>query len=142
MAYAFTNDVLPGDISIGKLSPTSKVLGEFMVPVSLSSATDAVTRIVFTAPYSVIVRSVTSRFGTASSSGTYQLENLPSGTASGSGTAMLTSPIALSGTADTNVTTLPTAGATLASGSSLNIIFAGTMTGLVKAGITILISRV
>lgn len=140
MAYEFSNARLPADTGIGVIG--SKVLGEFSVTLPLSAAGSAVTQILYTAPYPVNVTKVQSRFGVASSSGTYVLEKLPSGTASGSGTAMNVAA-ALSGTADTNLTTALIANTTtLAAGDSLNVIFAGTMTGLVKAGITVSMQRI
>jgi hypothetical protein len=139
MAFEFSNARLPADISVGNIG--SKVVGEFPINISLSAATDAVTRIIFVAPFACNVLSVNSRFGVASTSGTYMLEKLPSGTATGAGTNLFASAAALSGTADTNLSTALTGNTQMKAGDALNLIFAGTMTGLTKAGITVVIQR-
>lgn len=97
------------------------------------SATDA-TRVVavITRPMRLVAAS--SVFTTASTSGTWTVEKLTGTTAPGSGTALLSAPIALSGTANTvaNGTVISTeASINFAAGDRLGIKIAGTMTNLV-----------
>lgn len=80
---------------------------------------------------------VVSRFGTASASGTFDLEVAGATVAIGSGTAQLTSAVALSGTAATNVATAITTQTVIKAGSALNVVIAGTMTGLADAVLSI-----
>lgn len=80
-------------------------------------------------------------FSTASSSGTATVEYLTGTTAPGSGTA-LTGAITLSGTANTLKVTAPTASKIMAAGDRLNVIIAGTMTGLVGGYIQVTLKRV
>ena len=69
---------------------------------SFSLTATSTSQPLFTVPFPIQILGVVSRFGTASSSGTLQIEETPSGTAVGSGTNLLTGTIALSGTANTN----------------------------------------
>lgn len=109
-----------------------------------------VTTPLFVVPYPILVLGVVSRFETASSSGTYQIELTPSGTAAGSGTNILTGTVALSGTAATNafgtLTTLSGGGSgapgvKIPAGNALSIVIAGTMTSLAGASVTIYFVR-
>jgi hypothetical protein len=89
------------------------------------------------------IAGVTSSFGTASSSGTLQVEVATGTQAIGSGTNQLTGTIALSGTANTPASgTLVTTPTVIASGNRVNIIIAGTMTSLANAFVTIALQRV
>lgn len=108
------------------------------IPITFT-ATD-ISRRVFIALRACRVKSARSAFATASSSGTWTVEKTPSGTAPGSGTALLTGAVALSGTANTTVagTLIATqASLTLAAGDALSIVIAGTMTNLVGGMATI-----
>lgn len=90
------------------------------------------------------VSEVRSVFSTASSSGTATLEYLTGTTAPGSGTAQ-TAAIALSGTVNTVVVTAPVAPSslkTLGAGDRLNLIIAGTMTGLAGGYVQVTLKRV
>lgn len=87
------------------------------------------------------------RFGTASTSGTLQVEKTPSATAVGSGTNLLTGTISLAGTANTSLNgTLvspPGLDANLLSGGdSLSVVLGGTLTSLANCAVTLLIQRV
>lgn len=104
----------------------------------------------FTVPYPIQILGVVSRFGTASSSGTLQIEETPSGTAVGSGTNLLTGTIALSGTANTNafgtVATLTGGasgypGTTVPVGNTISAVIAGTMTSLAGSVVSIYWTR-
>lgn len=89
------------------------------------------------------VAGVTANFGTASSSGTLQVEVAGSGVAQGSGVNQLSSTISLSGTANVPVNgTLISAPTTFTNGSRVNIILAGTLTSLANCSISIVLRRI
>lgn len=99
---------------------------------------------VFVANDDYIVEGITATFGTASTSGTLQLEKCTGTTALASGTNVLTGTISLSGTANTPVSGTLSANPitlSLASGNRLNLIVAGTMTNLATAVVTIYLKR-
>lgn len=94
----------------------------------------------FTAPFPCRIESVAVKFGTASTSGTLQINKAASGTATSSGTACLSSTISLSGTANTNVSGAVDATAgVLNTGDTIGAIAAGTLTNLADLGVTITI---
>lgn len=126
--------------------------------IFLAAAANAVNQPIFVAPatpsaatgapslgqYSLVEVGV--RFGTASTSGTLQIERTPSGTAVGSGTNLLTGTVSLAGTTNTVVSGFPSstvsfANQVLAPGDSLSLIFAGTLTNLANAVITVAVAR-
>lgn len=112
----------------------------FVTPPSASAATGALPL----GQYSLVSAFV--RFGTASTSGTLQIERTPSGTAVGSGTNLLSGTVSLAGTANTVVngflaSSLSAANQTLSPGDSLSLIFAGTLTGLANCTITLAVAR-
>lgn len=88
------------------------------------------------------IAGVTATFGTGSTSGTLQVEVATGTQAVASGTNQLTGTIALSGTANTpaNGTLIATPTA-IAAGSRINLIFAGTVTNLANACVTIALKR-
>lgn len=78
--------------------------------------------IFWTAPYPCkVVRAIERHVTVAGQAGTMQVEKVPSGTAIGSGTVLLSSAFDLTSTANTNVSAiaLTTSAAVLASGDSL-----------------------
>lgn len=82
------------------------------------------------------------RFGTASSSGTLQVEVAGAAVAAGSGTVQLTGTVALSGTADTTKNgTLIAAPTTVSAGTAVNAVIAGTMTNLANCSVTLVFQR-
>lgn len=94
---------------------------------------------------SYVISGVTATFGTTSSSGTLQVEVATGTQATGSGTNQLTGTVSLSGTANTPVNGTVVAAAsktTIAAGSRVNIILAGTLTGLANASVNIVLERV
>lgn len=94
----------------------------------------------WTAPAKCVVDSVTATWSVASSSGTLQIEKVPSGTAQGSGTNLLSATISTAGAANTNTAgTLSTTAATveLASGDSLALVNGGTLTSLTDLQVTV-----
>ena len=94
----------------------------------------------WTAPAKCVVDYVVATWSVASSSGTLQVEKVPSGTAQGSGTDLLSATISTAGAADTNTEgTLSTTAATveLAAGDSLALVNGGTLTSLTDLQVTI-----
>lgn len=94
----------------------------------------------WTAPAKCVIDSVTVVFSANSSSGTFQLAKVPSGTAQGSGTNLLTTTIDLGTGANTNQAgTLVAVAATLelAAGDSLESVDGGTLTSLTDFVITV-----
>lgn len=89
------------------------------------------------------IAAVTAVFGTTSTSGTLQVEVATGTQAIGSGTNQLTSALSLSGTANTVVNgTLIASPTTITSGARINLIFAGTVTGLLNATVTVALQRI
>jgi hypothetical protein len=82
-------------------------------------------------------------FGTASTSGTAQVEVATGTQAVGSGTNQLTGTMSLAGTANTTVNgTVIASPTTIAAGSRVNIILAGTLTSLANCSITVVLKRI
>lgn len=83
------------------------------------------------------------RFSTAGGSGaTVTIESAGAAVAPGSGTAQLTAALVLTGTANTTVNgTVIASPTTLAAGQSLNLVLAGTLTGLAGCAVTIVLQR-
>lgn len=113
---------------------------DFYVQAHIPNATDATNQIPFIAPYDVKVVSVRTRHRVASTSGTMDVVKAADGTAVSGGTSVLTTPMLNSGTANTNVlgsllTTI--GGTTIPKGSSLGLVFAGTLTNLVDLDVII-----
>lgn len=84
-------------------------------------------------------------FGTASASGTINVEVASDGTAVGSGTAATTGTVNLTGTANTKVQIPPATNIDslqVAAGQHVNVLLAGTLTGLANAQLTIGLIRV
>lgn len=90
-----------------------------------------------------VIAAVSARFGTASSSGTLQVEVAGAGTAVGSGTNQLTGTVSLSGTTNTTVNGTVIASPTqITAGQVVNIILAGTLTSLANCAVNIVLQRV
>ena len=92
------------------------------------------------APAKCVVDYFTLTYSVASSSGTVQLEKVPSGTAQGSGTNILTGTVSTSSTANTNnAGTISTTAATaeLAVGDALALVNGGTLTSLTDLHATV-----
>lgn len=88
------------------------------------------------------VAAVSEVHGTASTSGTLQVEVATGTQAIGAGTNQLTGTMSLSGTANTPVTgTLIASPTTITAGSRVNLIFAGTVTNLANATINVILRK-
>lgn len=118
--------------------------------VSLAAAS-ATTGYVLVAPTGYQVVAVREIHAVAGGSGaTVNLERLVSGTAPGSGIAILTTAMPLNGTANTSqstatsniINTAGTTGTQLKAGDSLGFKLAGTLTGLANCVVQITIARV
>lgn len=82
-------------------------------------------------------------FGTTSASGTMQVEVATGTQAIAAGTNQLSSAMSLSGTANTTVNGVIIAAPTvIVPGSRVNLIFAGTVTGLANAAVTVALQRI
>lgn len=92
---------------------------------------------------SFVIAAVVETHGTASASGTMQVEVATGTQATGSGTNQLTGTITLAGTANTPVNgTLIATPTVITAGSRINIIIAGTMTSYANAAVVITLQRV
>lgn len=89
------------------------------------------------------VAGVTANFGVTSTSGTLQVEVATGTQAVASGTNQLTGTMSLSGTANTPVNgTVIASPTTIVAGARVNLIFAGTVTNLANACITVALKRI
>ncbi len=88
------------------------------------------------------VAAVTAAFGTASSSGTLQVEVATGTQAIASGTNQLTGTISLAGTANTAVNgTIIASPTAIAAGNRVNLIFGGTVTSLANCIVNVVLQR-
>jgi len=88
------------------------------------------------------IAAVSAVFGTASTSGTLQVEVATGTQAIASGTNNLTGTISLAGTANTVVNgTIIASPTTISAGARINLIFAGTVTNLANASVKVAMQR-
>lgn len=130
-----------GGTSVGSAPNPIPVMNIVQVP-GLAAA--SANQTVFVADDYYQLADVWTVFGTQSTSGTLQVEKIASGTANGSGTNLLSSAAALSGTANTPVQatlSTTTANLQLKPGDRLGLVFAGTMTGLANGQVTLYLTR-
>lgn len=93
-------------------------------------------------PTAYQLAAVTVSFGTASTSGTLQVEVATGTQAIGAGTNQLTGTVSLAGTANTAVSgTVIASPTTISAGSRVNLIFAGTVTNLANAIVVITLRK-
>ena len=115
---------------------------ELAITINIPNNTDAVDQIAFIAPCDCQLVRVEERHGTGSTSGTLDIERVPDGTAVGSGTSMLTATMSLSGTDDERVRgAIDVDEDKIAQGQAVGLVFAGTLTNLVNADITIILRQ-
>lgn len=150
------SDLLVNNIAIGASGGASLTsTGVAMIPKfevitensnQLAAASYAVSHTIFVndnsgSTYKIV--GVTATFGTTSTSGTLQVEVATGTQAVGAGTNQLTGAISLSGTANTPVNGVVIASpTTITAGSRVNLIFAGTVTGLLNASISVALQRI
>lgn len=117
---------------------------EYANVTQLSSSSSSFTMYVadnFTGSYQVAAVAVV--FGTASSSGTLQIEVATGTQAVAGGTNQLTGTVSLAGTANTTVNgTLIAAPTTITAGSRINVILGGTLTSLANCTVTVVLTKV
>jgi len=141
-----TLDLTGNDIKVG--AGVFVPAYEYVVDIQnqVAAATYAVSHPIFvndtlSGTYQVAAVSVT--FGTTSTSGTLQVEVATGTQAVASGTNQLTGTMSLSGTANTTVNgTIIASPTTLTAGSRINLIFAGTVTGLLNACVNVVLKRI
>jgi hypothetical protein len=133
---------------------TTSKFGDVMVPiyetiqlgqVGQAASTWAVSQPIFlndSVSGTYQISGVSVNFGTASTSGTLQVEVATGIQAIAAGTNQLTGTLSLSGTAYTTVNGTVIASPTVISaGARVNLIFAGTVTNLANAIVTIVLQR-
>ena len=143
------NDVIVNSVQVGQ-SITGSTSGILVQPYEIPNATGlgaATTSFsLWVNPnvggtYKVVGASVV--FGTASTSGTMQIEVATGTQATGSGTNQLTGTMSLSGAANTTVNgTIIASPTTIAAGNRVNVIIAGTMTSLANCTVSVVLQRI
>lgn len=93
-----------------------------------------------TGTYKVV--GVSAVFGTASSSGTLNVEVATGTQAIASGTNQMSATISLAGVANTTVNGTITTQTTISAGARVNLIFAGTVTNLANATINVILQKI
>lgn len=110
----------------------------------VAAASYAVSHTIFVNPslvHTYRVTAISAVFGTASTSGTLNVEVATGTQAIASGVNQMSSTVSLSGTANTVVNGTITTQTTIPVGGRLNLIFAGTVTNLANAAVTVAIER-
>lgn len=148
------NDLIVNSIKTGSTS-TQTSSSSFLIPSyetvvdlqnQVAAASYAVSHTIYvndnvSGTYKIVGASVV--FGTASTSGTLQVEVATGTQAVAAGTNQLTGTMSLSGTANTTVNgTIIASPTTITAGSRINLIFAGTVTNLANACVTVVLQRV
>lgn len=132
----------PGGTAAGKLVLVPSYETEQVFGLGASSSSQTIF-VCDTVSGNFQIAAVSVSFGTASSSGTLQVEVATGTQAVGSGTNQLTGTVSLSGTANTTVNgTLLASPATIVAGNRINIILAGTLTSLANCCVTVILQRV
>lgn len=116
-----------------------KVQNIFHITFPLVAAT--ANTVVFVAPAAYKVVAVREVHGTASASGTVQLEKLTGTQASGAGTVLLGPALSTATTANTTQTGVLLTGINLAAGDRLGVVVGGTGTGLANGLLQISLAR-
>jgi len=148
------NDLVVSSVSTGATTPGSTA-SSWLMPnyVTVTDNQNQVAAASYAVSHTIYVNDnvsgtykiagVTATFGVTSTSGTLQVEVATGTQAIAAGTNQLTGTMSLSGTANTPVNgTLIAAPTTIAAGSRINLIFAGTVTNLANASITVVLKRI
>jgi hypothetical protein len=146
------NDFIVNSIKVGSATPgaASTLLPTYEI---VSDIQNQLTAAQYAVSHSILVNdnlsgtyqiaAVSVSFGTTSSSGTLQVEVATGTQAIAAGTNQLTGTISLSGTANTPVNgTVIASPTTIAAGSRVNLIFAGSVTGLANAVVNVVLKRI
>lgn len=146
------NDFIVNSIKVGSASvgSSSTLLPAYEYAVDnqnqVAAASYAVSHTIFlndTVSGTYQVAAVTAVFGTASTSGTLQVEVATGTQAIAAGTNQLTGTVSLAGTANTVVNgTIIATPTTLTAGARINLIFAGTVTNLANCAINVVLKRI
>lgn len=141
-AYATRGSATNTFTAGGVILPAYELLGDNQNQVAAASY--AVSHTIFvndnvSGTYQIVA--VSAVFGTASSSGTLNVEVATGTQAIGSGTNQMSSTISLSGTANTTVNGTITTQTAITAGARINLIFAGTVTSLANCSITVALQR-
>lgn len=146
------NDITVNSIKVGSAStgtagtllPTYELISDNQNQVAAASY--AVSHTIFVndnVSGTYQIAAVSAVFGTASTSATLQVEVATGTQAIASGTNQLTGTVSLAGTANTTVNgTMITSPTTVTAGSRINLIFAGTVTSLANASVTVVLKRI
>lgn len=119
------------------------VFEQLVVPLVGASSTSFTAYVNDTVAGTFRIAAVSAVFGTASTSGTLQVEVATGTQAVASGTNQLTGTVSLAGTANTTVNgTVISSPTTITAGSRVNVILAGTLTNLANACITVTLERI
>lgn len=148
-----TLDLRGNDIQVGSAITSSTNSGFLSATMFVEDAQNqvvaasyAVSHTVFVCPNvsaTYAIEGVSVSFGTASTSGTLQVEVATGTQAIAAGTNQLTGTMSLSGTANTTVNgTMIASPTTISAGNRINLIFAGTVTNLANAIVTIALRRI
>lgn len=144
----------PGQVGFGTGGMLPKVqMVEMVQSTTLSAASTSQTLFVFPKDLGQYGQYMFSyaivSFGTTSTSGTLQIERATGTQAIGGGTALLQATLSLSGTANTPVDSTGSSAPIAATnslifngGDRLNILLAGTLTGLANCVVTVVLKRV
>lgn len=143
----YVNNVFIGNASAGNLGGALITKFETITDLQnqVAAASYAVSHTIFvndnvSGTYKIVGASAI--FGTASTSGTLQVEVATGTQAIAAGVNQLTGTISLAGTANTTVNgTVIASPTTITAGSRINLIFAGTVTNLANAAITVTLQR-
>lgn len=137
------NTALPATFNgsiLGSYEPVPFAQGQ-LAAASFAVSTSIFVNDNFSGNYQVAGVSVV--FGTASSSGTLQVEVATGTQAIGSGTNQLTGTVSLAGTANTTVNgTVIASPTTVSAGSRVNLIFAGTVTSLANCVVNVVLKKI
>lgn len=143
----YVNNVFVGNANAGNLAGALITKYETVTDLQnqVAAASYAVSHTIFvndnvSGTYKIVGASAI--FGTASTSGTLQVEVATGTQAIAAGVNQLTGTISLAGTANTTVNgTVIASPTTITAGSRINLIFAGTVTNLANAAITVTLQR-
>lgn len=143
----YVNNVFVGNANAGNLAGALITKFETVTDLQnqVAAASYAVSHTIFvndnvSGTYKIVGASAI--FGTASTSGTLQVEVATGTQAIAAGVNQLTGTISLAGTANTTVNgTVIASPTTITAGSRINLIFAGTVTNLANAAITVTLQR-
>jgi hypothetical protein len=131
------------DFGLDTLTVNGNIVHGFTNESFQGFAATSTSQTVFISDAAYTLVGVRESHGTASSSGTLQVEKLTGTQASGGGTNLLTGTISLAGAANTVLsgTVVTTTAVNIAAGDRVGVVFGGTMTSLANCTITLILKR-